>query len=394
MATVNEEFFDSLVRHQIGLLRVSGSIRKRLLAILDATEGDIRERILSRLESMTPGASPKNLERAKVLNELLTKVRAKAWREFTPELVAAMIEVAKAEPDFMAEAVRSVSPVTVDLVTPDSSMLRSLVTQRPFEGRVLRDWAKDIAAADIKRITDAVRMGIVQGEDAKAIARRVVGTAALKGSDGVTEITRRGAESITRTAVNHFANQARQLVAKANSDIFKKEQYVATLDARTTPVCRAADGKIFPVGEGPIPPLHFGCRSTRVPVIDGLTLGDRPQKPVTERQLVREFKERRGLDAGSTRDDLPRGTKGAFDKFARKRTRELTGTVPESTSYQTWLGRQTKEFQNDVLGPTRAKLFRDGGLQLDRFVNRRGDEIPLSVLRKREAAAFKRAGLE
>lgn len=393
MATVNEDFFDALVRHQIGLLRVSGSIRLELLQILDATEADIKGKILSRLDGMIPGATDRNLERAAVLNAAITKIRAGAWDEFGAKIMDSMLEVAQAEPDFMQHAVRSVAPVSIDLVIPDAALLQALVEQRPFEGRILSDWASGIADADIQRMTDAVRLGMVQGETPAEIAARVVGTVGLNGADGVTEITRNNAASLTRTAVNHFANQARLLTSQANSDIFGKEQFVATLDARTTPICQATDGQIFKTGEGPIPPLHFGCRSTRVPVIDGLALGDRPFKSSTEGILVDEFAAAKGLDAGRTRDSLPHGTKGLFDKFAAKRIRELTGQAPESTTYQVWLGKQTKAFQNDVLGPTRAKLFRDGGLQLTRFVNRRGDEIPLSVLRQREKAAFKKAGL-
>jgi hypothetical protein len=85
--------------------------------------------------------------------------------------------------------------------------------------------------------------------------------------------------------------------------------------------------------------------------------------------------------------------KGEFDKFSRKRIRELTGQVPATTSYQTWLKSQSKEFQEDVLGKTKAKLFRDGKLQLDKFVTRNGTELTLSQLAKKHADAFRAAGL-
>ncbi|MBD4209942.1 hypothetical protein GUH47_29065, partial [Xanthomonas citri pv. citri] len=94
-----------------------------------------------------------------------------------------------------------------------------------------------------------------------------------------------------------------------------------------------------------------------------------------------------------SRDQLQRGTKGEYDKWARARVRQLTGTVPAKTTYQTWLKGQSVEFQNDVLGITRAKLFRDGGLQLDQFVNRAGDQINLKDLARKEASAFRAAGL-
>lgn len=391
--TINEELFDALVRHQIGLLQVSAGIRKRILAILDRTEQDIFDRILGRLANMDPDNVGRNLSRAEVLSRIIKTARADAWSKITKELVDSMVAVAKMEPEFTSQAVRAVAQVQLDLIIPAASTLRSIVTEKPFEGRLLREWARDIAREDLKRIDDAIRLGMTQGEGAADIARRVVGSARLRGSDGVTEITRSRATALVRTAVNHYANQARREFVNENSNIFKHEQFVATLDARTTPVCRANDGKTFKTGVGPIPPLHWNCRSTRVPVLDGVALGQRPQRQFTEKQLVKEFADKEGIAARS-RDALPRGMKGLYDKFAARRMRELTGTTAASVTYQAWLTRQTASFQNDVLGATRAKLFRKGKLTLDRFVNRQGDEISLHDLAKREKAAFIRAGLD
>ncbi len=392
MSTVNDELFDALVRHQIGLLRVSGSVRNRILEILDATEADIKDRIERRLANAVPGVTPANANRLRVLMEMVRKIRGQAWSDVTAELVRSMVDIALNEAEFMDQGVQSVAPTVVAPVIPEPALLRALVAKSPFEGRVLRQWAKDIAADDIKRIESAIQVGMIQGETSQQIASRVVGSARLKGTDGVTEITRQRATALARTAVNHFSNAAKREFYKANKKLFKREVYVATLDARTTPVCRANDGKTFPVGEGPMPPLHFNCRSTRVPVIDGAELGARPAKASTEQQLVREFNARKGTSA-KTRDDLPRGMKGEFDKFKARRVRELTGRVPDSVTYQTWLKRQNAAFQDDILGRTRGALFRRGGLTLDKFVNRKGDEITLRELARREAEAFRKAGL-
>ena len=74
--------------------------------------------------------------------------------------------------------------------------------------------------------------------------------------------------------------------------------------------------------------------------------------------------------------------------------RELTGTTAVKTTYQTWLGRRSAAQQADILGPTRADLFRKGNLSLDRFVMADGTELTLSQLASRHTAAFRRAGLD
>jgi SPP1 gp7 family putative phage head morphogenesis protein len=391
--TVNEDFLDSLVRHQIGLMRLSGGIRNQIVDLLNATESDVADAIRRRLRS-GGGIDGATAARLRVLERIVRRIREAAWDRVDQVWLNEMVALAQAEPVFMAQALRTVSPVLLDTVIPSTALLTSLVKERPFDGKTLKQWSSKIREDDISRIMDQVRIGMVQGEGAAAIARRVVGTVGLRGTDGVTEITRRNAAAITRTAVNHFSNQARREFFKSNKSVLKEEQYVATLDSRTTPVCRSLDGERYPVGEGPIPPLHFNCRSLRVGVLDGEVLGQRPQKPVTERGLLRQYTERNGLKTVTRRRDLPRGHRGSFDQFSRRIIRDVTGPIPAKVTYQQWLTRQSAAFQDDVLGPTRARLFRRGGLTLDKFVNRSGDQINLHDLARLDRQAFINAGLD
>lgn len=389
----NLAFFDALVRHQVYLLRVSGSVSKDITKLLNATEKDIAAKVQRALAGQTK-MSPARIRKAERLLRQLKAIRSKAWDSAEKLWVDSMKELTTEEVRLLQRTVGTVVPVELDTALPSPAKLRSLVTSRPFEGRTLRSWAKNVRRRDIERIEAQVRIGLVQGESSQAISRRIIGTARLRGRDGATQITRNNATAITRTAVNHFGNAAREEFFGENTDIFSREIFVATLDSRTTPVCRANDGKRFPVNEGPTPPLHFNCRSLRVAEINGEAIGERPEKPVTQRMLLREYAQRNQLGRVTSRADLPRGHKGKFDSFAGRRTREMVGRVPAKTTYQEWLGRQSATFQDDVLGPTRGKLFRKGGLKLDRFVDRRGKQIPLADLADTEAAAFRAAGLD
>jgi SPP1 gp7 family putative phage head morphogenesis protein len=216
---------------------------------------------------------------------------------------------------------------------------------------------------------DEIRQGLVFSETPTEIGRRIFGTRALGGTDGTREITRRGAQTLSQTAMSAISNASRQEFYKKNRAI-RREQYVATLDSRTTPVCQALDGDVFPKGEGPIPPLHLNCRSIRVPVIDGRKLGKRPAVAATQKQL-------KGLRG-------PARTR-AIDK--------LVGTVPSDTTYQRWLGGQTAGFQDEVLGPARGRLFRSGELDLKQFVDNSGDRLTLRQLYDRDPGAFQRANV-
>jgi hypothetical protein len=67
--------------------------------------------------------------------------------------------------------------------------------------------------------------------------------------------------------------------------------------------------------------------------------------------------------------------------------------VAASVTYQDWLKRQPKEVQDDILGVSKAQLFRKGDLPLDRFVDRAGHEYTLDELRQRESEVFQKAGI-
>lgn len=392
--TFNEQFFDAMVRHQIFLMRLSGKIRNDVIEILNATEGDIRDRIIARLQNVTGGLTEENLAKIEFLFGLVARTRNEAWDKVEALWIEEMERISVNEPKFVTGALQTILPVTIDPVIPEQQRLINLVRSAPFEGRTMKEWADKIREDDLARIHTQIRVGVIQGQSSRQIAREVVGTVRLRGTNGVTQLTRNDAATITRTAVNGISNFSRREYFIANNDIFSEELYVATLDGRTTLQCIDLDGDIFNVGEGPYPPIHMNCRSLRIAIIDGGPLSNRPARPFTQRQLVREFAEENGLGDITVRTRLPRGTKGKFDEFARKRMRELTGTVPGKTSYKEFFERQSVEFQRDVLGPTRFKLFKEGNLSLDKFVDQQHNVISLDELARLDNKAFVDAGLD
>src|SRR5690606_24421489 len=81
-----------------------------------------------------------------------------------------------------------------------------------------------------------------------------------------------------------------------------------------------------------------------------------------------------------------------LDEFEPSTRASMNGQVPETMSYGEWLRKQSASVQDEALGPTRGKLFRAGKLDVDRFVNRAGDQWTLDELRQREQEAFRKAG--
>jgi len=195
------------------------------------------------------------------------------------------------------------------------------------------------------------------------------GTRAKGYSDGIIEISRRDAQAVVRTAIAHTSAFAQQQVYDSNEDLIKGYTWSATLDLRTSSPCRARDGKewskdfkpighAYPWGAGP-GMFHWSCRSRRVPVL-------------------KSWRELTGVDIA----DWTPAERASMD-----------GQVPSSLDYGAWLKDQSAARQDDVLGPTRGRLLREGGLTLDDMYGARGKPLTLDELRERDAQAFKRAGL-
>ena len=403
--TANEMLLDSFIRHQIFLQRAAGSIADDATEILNRSEPEVSEALLAAF-ALTSGGRERELAVAAALRRVIA-VRAAAFdlaERLVLERLAAFIE---REPEIMAGFVRAASPTRLDLAIPPPlpliaglALLAFPVPPRgPSAGRVpvrprsAAEWMRNAAASDAGRISAAVTLASARGDSAVSVVRAVVGTRSAGGRDGLTERGRRDVDAVVDSAVNGASHAAEAALQGANAELFEKDLWVSVLDGNTTPVCRSLDGTRFSFGEGPYPPVHLRCRSRRVPVLDAEATANNPLKPAARDLIFGEFVAREGLGSVGPGDLTP-GQREELGRFESRRVREIVGTAGAPVTYAQWLRRQGVAFQDDVLGPARAALFRRGGLALGQFTRRNGDEIPLRELKNRHRAAFEAAGLD
>jgi SPP1 gp7 family putative phage head morphogenesis protein len=361
MATANDKIVDAAISHQIGLQRYGTGVVRRVMALLNRVDADLFAQMVIALEKMPPESF--TVQRLDQLLVEVNRLNAEAYKAAGEELDKALLELAGYEASYQHKMLQSVLPAQVaealTLATVPANQAYAAAMARPFQGKLLREALKDVEAAKAIRIRDAIRMGFVEGETISQMVRRIRGTRALGYADGLMEIDRRGAEALVRTAVNHTANYARQAVFEANSDVVQEWQFLSTLDGRTTITCASLSGKTFPIGSGPQPPRHWNCRSTAVPVLTSAWEA-----------------------LGLSKSDIEPSTQASMD-----------GQISGDITYGQWLKGKPAAFQDEVLGPERGKLFRSGGLTVDRFTDSKGKVYTLDELRKRDAAAFEKAGL-
>jgi SPP1 gp7 family putative phage head morphogenesis protein len=386
--SANALLLAAFLRNQIYLLLVAARLRTNVTNVIDKTEQRLADKIRARLYRDKGLITPNDVAKMEVVLQELKAIRKKAWDEAETLVKEELSAVAKQEQKTSLAILNTVAPVLLALRKGDVLS----ITKAVFEGRSVRDWAKNAAQEDLRRIENAVRVSVMAGGSTDDIVKQVVGTERANGTEGVTEVTRNQIGAITRTLVVDVASKARDLFIRENKEVFKKERYVAVLDSRTTAVCRGNDGKIFDVGVGPHPPLHWNCRSMRVPVLDSDILATRPTKTAVEKRIWADFVAQNNVDIKNA-SDLPRNLANSYKDYVKLKVKEQVGSVPAATTYQEWLSKQSKSFQEDVLGKTKAKLFREGGLQLDQYVSKIGKELTLKELAQKHKQEFIAAGL-
>lgn len=351
MPSVNEQLQDRAIQHAVLIQRYGTTVADKIVRLLNSADAEIVEKLAGRLATIEERGFDIGPSTTARLQSMLDEVRAlnsAIYARLSDALTDELTDFSQAEAGFQRQNL--VSSIGADLGTslPAPAMLRAIVTETPMEGRLLSSWTEGMEAGRIDRISQAVRQGMLQGEGTDKIVARIRGTKAARFEDGVLQISRRSAQAIVRTSVTHVSNVAAQATWKANDHLVKGWQYLATLDSRTTITCAGLSGQVFKVGEGPIPPRHVNCRSISIAV-------------------TKSFRE-----IGVDQDELPPGKRASMD-----------GQVAGDTTFAKWLTTKGADMQDKVLGPARAKLFRDGKLDLAQFIKSDGTVLTLDQLKSK-----------
>ena len=368
-----------LYRNAIDLNRYSNGVARRLVRAYN----DVVLDVVDQLRGIDELASPVKAARLRAilaqLDESLNTWSAASIAEMTEELQG----LAVLQTEFAAGQLEKALPVgtaaTVRTVEISPALAEAIVTSQPtvagvvnlsdsFEriarnpvnfqltvgqqislpnGEVLREAFQNMSARQSEIFSLSVRNGLLEGQSIENIVRRAKGRLNREQRGSIDTIIAAGGQAtsipnnqiraIVRTSVNQVSVAADRIVAAENPDVTEKYRYTATLDTKTSAICRALDGKVFVHGKGPYPPQHFNCRSRYVNIPTG---------------LEKEFE--------NIRDD-----------------------------YGEWLNEQDDSVKKDVLGPGRLALW-DGLVKkygasdaIRKFVGKDGSELNLDQLKRR-----------
>lgn len=358
----NQAILDATIRHAVLLEKLKSGEVAKFAPFLKQIDAALRDRLTrTDLTNFT----------AKRLETLLSDIDGLLlgiFDKYSDKLNLDLVDIANYEAQFEATSLTRAAPagITFDAALPGAAAIRAAILTNPLSvrgadgGKLLQPFIEGFTSTERQRLTGTIRQGFFEGRTNFQIIKDIRGTKAAGYNDGVLAITNRNAGSIIRTAVQHVATQARMETLKENPDVVQQVEWVSTLDSKTTAQCRTLDKRRFKLTEGPRPPIHINCRSTVVAVTRFSSL----------------FAE--GATRASVSDSGPQ-------------------QVRADLSYYEWLKQQPAAFQNQAIGPVRAKLMRDGGLSTERFselqLDRNFAPLTLEEMKALEPLAFERAGI-
>ena len=217
-------------------------------------------------------------------------------------------------------------------------VFRQRINTPSINDRLLTQELSVVQRLEVQRVRSQLRAALSRGasrSQLRSIANRASG------------LTKQHAKAIVNTEITRASTVAKQLVAEDNSDLIRGFLYTAILDLSTTDICRSNHNRIVNADEQRyVPPLHFGCRSTLVPL------------SYTRSQL-----ERNGLNPPSN----------------------LETTIPRENTLDTWFRRQPFALQRRLLGSEEAVSFWQNGQPLAQLLNRRGTIKSQASIRRNQS---------
>ena len=345
----------AVVRNLFLLQRVGNGMARTVGQFLLELFDDIAAQ-LARIDPTAPSADRHRRQRVEKHLGAVEGSAEEVFAAMRKKIRQDLAEFGKIQADWAAEQLETVlGGVAVD-IRPGRigiNLIKTILDTNPIHGRLLDEWFESEKDATVRRVAQQIRLAMAQNETIDDMVRRIRGRAVVREGrqvvfeGGVLSRSTRETEAIVRTAVNYVANEAHLRTYKENKEILLGYTYTATLDSRTTLICASLDGKFFRFGDPDAkrPPQHVNCRSVIVPEVNWEKLGIEPPEP---------------------------GTRAS-----------MGGPVPATLNYEEWLRRQPEEVQDEILGPTRADLFRQGRVTLRDLVRTDGSVVTIEELRAR-----------
>ena len=276
MDTIDGRLLDARIGHLIGLTRIDNGIAREILELLTKRHGILVAKVRSSLNGQTP-----DLQR--LLAELAV-LNKDTYEQLYGGLADRLDVLRKYEAEYTEKMLRANIPSEVldklNFALPPVELLEGIAS-KPFQGKLLKTWMQQQAAGTLDAVRTAIQLGMIAGEGAEKITRRLMG-GVIDGTPvvGLLQVKRYQARALVRTAVMHTVSETTDAIYEANVDLIPAVRWLSTLDFSTTSFCVVRDGLLYdtitkepighsyPWGGGP-GRFHFQCVPAGTRVLPG-----------------------------------------------------------------------------------------------------------------------------
>lgn len=384
---------ETAMRHEISVNRLASSIVSQRV---NPAFVNIAELVRRLLDDYSPDMTSRELE---VLRRRAEKELAKRLNAMWGDATADLEEYSAYEAEYQAKTLAGFAEATATYASLDKIAKKYNLPMILTSGdsKTVGLWPEYVAGnvdATVNLVDSEIRAGRASGLTNQQVVSRVVGLKKNNYNDGllVTK-SRKWADNLVRTGSQHYANAAREAAADAN-DFIEGKVFINVFDNSTTRQCLhygqlAHNGKVYALDDATAPriPLHFKCRSLYLYKIFGVD-------PFTGKKA--SVGGHKGKEAEELFDDKQDKTDKKV-KYTGKSTADIfkPGQINANVSPQEFYQNQPDWFLESTFGKTRAKLFKEGGLPIEKFTDTMGRPLTLKEMKKLDGYEqyFKKAGI-
>lgn len=359
---VNAAIQDTLIQNQVDLVKLEGTMRKQVLAVLQELEADL----IKRLAQADPTAPALTKFQQQRLTRLLQQTQAVIGSSFATArrlTNSELLKLAQIETALAGGAIETAIGTELGIPSLNRTTLQAIVNDGLIQGAPSREWWAKQAANTQAAFSQQMRLGVLAGENVGQLTNRV---------KALMNIPKHQAEALARTSTISVSNLSRLRTYQENAHLIKAIKWLSTLDSRTTDICKGLDGLMWdpvtfePIGHDvsfPGPTAHWQCRSTQIPITKSY---DDLAKDKTDKALSTAAK----LQAA-----------GAATRSA------LNGQVPASIRYEDWLLLKEQAepgfaLRTKALTPAKYSLWKEGKLDFKDLIDQSANPITVKELQE------------
>jgi hypothetical protein len=346
MNKIDNHLFHNVIANSLDILRLSSGEASKIVAKIFNLVGTIAA-VLNEQSALSEVATAEIDSLIDTLTEVIREYYADIAKAVELFKVAQTVQEATANSLEVVLGARAVA-------LPTDAYTKAVASNVMVQGAPTAAWWEAQSLDVQERFKTEVRAGVLNGETNEQIVRRVTGSDT---EPGIIDVAERNARALVHTSIQTIANDARRKTYEANSDLIKGIMQVSTLDSHTTLICVAYSEAQWNLDYEPIngnelaynggTPRHWNCRSVEVPIT----------KTFAELGLV-------GVN------EPPVSTRASVD-----------GQIKSSTTFEAFLSKKSKAFQDELLGEGRADLWRAGKITLKDLVSGQGNPLTLDELK-------------